>query len=218
MKRKNSGFTLIEILIAIGILIVGLGGVLVLFPAGLHSTKKAVEETQSTLIAESVHSSFMSSMQILNSEPLNTSKGKFKFFYDGIDSGLSFILPVEVNGDDEAIFDSDGGMKPLGFETADTSDDSTFIPGIRDANAVCNLGTGFVAESVPTLPYNITVSDEDNHLSQYSFSLEIQSPTLEKQTPLTLFDIIIRIFRAGKLIYRAKTQVFVSPPPGNPGS
>ncbi|BBM82054.1 type IV pilus modification PilV family protein [Candidatus Uabimicrobium amorphum] len=219
MKKTNSGFTLIEILIAIGILIVGLGGVLVLFPAGLHSTRKAVQETQSTIIAESVHSSFMSSMQVLNTQPLNVSKGKFKFFYDGINAGTDFILPVEVNGSDEAVFDANGAMKPLGLieDPNNPDNDSTFIPGIRDGDAVCNLGVGFVAANASTLPYNVTVSNEDSHLSQYSFNIEIQSPTVAKQMPSTLFDIIIRIFRSGKLIYKAKTQVFVSPPPGNPG-
>lgn len=217
IKRKHSGFTLIEILIAIGILVVGLGGILVLFPAGLTSTKKAIEETQATLLAESIHSSFMSSIQILNSQPVNVSKGKFKFFYDGINAQTDFRLPVEVNNNGEAIVDGDGFMQPLGFFDTDKSNDSTFIPGILDGNVRCNLGTGFQAGNASTLPYNVTISNEDNHISQYQFTIEIQSPTAEKQTPNTLFDVIIRIFRSNKLIYRVKTQVFISPPPGNPG-
>ena len=222
-SKANDGFSLVEILIAVGILVIGLTGILVLFPAGLFSTKKAIDETQATLIAESVYDSFSSSMQIFNAEPLTLSKGKFEFIYDGIPSGRKFVLPVLRSGNDVE-FDANGLLQPLGLINADPSDDSTFIPGIDDSTERCQLGRGYNLDDPSTLPFNVTVSQEDNYLEQYSFNLEIKSPAplpSEDGSPapvmnISLYDIIIRIFRKDQLVYRVKTQVFISPPPGNP--
>jgi prepilin-type N-terminal cleavage/methylation domain-containing protein len=54
MRRQNSltGFTLVEILLALAILGVGLVSVLSLFTAGLHSTKSALDMTRAGLTAQ----------------------------------------------------------------------------------------------------------------------------------------------------------------------
>jgi len=51
---RRGGFTIMEILIATTILVVGLLGVLALFPAAIHTGKVAVQETTAAAIAKSV--------------------------------------------------------------------------------------------------------------------------------------------------------------------
>ncbi|MBN1421281.1 MAG: prepilin-type N-terminal cleavage/methylation domain-containing protein [Planctomycetes bacterium] len=53
-RPRRHGFTIMEILIATTILVVGLLGVLALFPAAIHTGKVAVEETTAAAIAKSV--------------------------------------------------------------------------------------------------------------------------------------------------------------------
>ncbi len=52
--RRNAGFTLIEILIAMVILMVGLIGILAVFPAALKAANQAVQDTYAAAIAQSV--------------------------------------------------------------------------------------------------------------------------------------------------------------------
>jgi prepilin-type N-terminal cleavage/methylation domain-containing protein len=52
--RRQSGFTLMEILLAIGILAVGITSVLFLFTMGARSHRRAVDRTRSALLAETV--------------------------------------------------------------------------------------------------------------------------------------------------------------------
>jgi len=52
--RPQGGFTLIEILLAIGILALGITAVLFLFTMGARAHKRALDRTQSALLAETV--------------------------------------------------------------------------------------------------------------------------------------------------------------------
>jgi prepilin-type N-terminal cleavage/methylation domain-containing protein len=53
-RRNSEGFTLIELLIAIFILAVGLVFVFSLFPVGIYSTRENIDDTQASLVAQSV--------------------------------------------------------------------------------------------------------------------------------------------------------------------
>lgn len=57
MRKKEKGFTLIEILLALTILLIGIAGILVLFPLGLSATKDTIEDTVAANLAESITSS-----------------------------------------------------------------------------------------------------------------------------------------------------------------
>ncbi|MHC4660675.1 MAG: type IV pilus modification PilV family protein [Planctomycetota bacterium] len=54
MKRRRHGFTLMEILIALTILMVGLMGVMAIFPLGVRYTAEIGEETLGAVICENV--------------------------------------------------------------------------------------------------------------------------------------------------------------------
>ncbi|RME03004.1 MAG: hypothetical protein D6805_08085 [Planctomycetota bacterium] len=54
MKQKTSGFTILEILIAIVILVVGILGIMAIFPKAIDTASKSVEETYAGIIAQSV--------------------------------------------------------------------------------------------------------------------------------------------------------------------
>jgi len=49
---KYKGFTLIEALVAIAVLLIGILGVIQLFPAGLNSSRTSKEETMATNLAQ----------------------------------------------------------------------------------------------------------------------------------------------------------------------
>lgn len=49
---KKQGFTLVEILIALAILVTGIIGIINLFPVGLDATKKAVDISNVSIVAQ----------------------------------------------------------------------------------------------------------------------------------------------------------------------
>ncbi|MBI1852650.1 MAG: prepilin-type N-terminal cleavage/methylation domain-containing protein [Planctomycetes bacterium] len=54
MKRGDRGFTLIEMVVALGVLLVGMVSVLALFTTAISLHKEAIDQTESSLIAEQV--------------------------------------------------------------------------------------------------------------------------------------------------------------------
>lgn len=70
-RRAHSrrGLTLIEILIALIILMVGLVGIFALFPVGIKSTQESVEDSTAALLAESFHHALIAAMRA--SRPAN---------------------------------------------------------------------------------------------------------------------------------------------------
>jgi hypothetical protein len=55
IKRVSStGFSLVEVVVALGILVMGIGGVLAMFAAAVNSHRRAIEQTTTALIADTV--------------------------------------------------------------------------------------------------------------------------------------------------------------------
>ena len=50
--RSNTGFTLLEILIALAILVIGVAAVINLFPIGLHASKRAADFTMVAILGQ----------------------------------------------------------------------------------------------------------------------------------------------------------------------
>lgn len=82
-NNKQKGFTLIEILLSLGILALGLSGILTLFPVGLDAGQKAIQDITSTLIAESLMDVLRAS--ILQKHP----DGSLPFIFDGVNNSVS---------------------------------------------------------------------------------------------------------------------------------
>lgn len=92
----RDGFSLIEILIALIVLVVGLVGIVVLFPVGLQNTQAAVGDTMAANVAESVHAALVSAHRTVKPSasvppgrptatlihdlfPCNDGAGRYKF-------------------------------------------------------------------------------------------------------------------------------------------
>lgn len=78
-SHRRSAFSLVEILVALGLFAMAISGLLALFPVALRTEKESEEETRATLIASGVM------------EALNSSEGKGVL---SIASGMSNNLPT----------------------------------------------------------------------------------------------------------------------------
>lgn len=87
MKHSNNGFTLIEILISMGILALGLSGILALFPIGLDAAQKAIEETNMSIILASLEATLQASMTKV--QPNQTAT--MPFFFEGQREAMNFV-------------------------------------------------------------------------------------------------------------------------------
>lgn len=196
MQKNTHAFTLVEILISMSVLIVGLVGILSLFPVGLNATKKAIEDTNAAMIAESVFASLRAAAQE------TTPNGKIRFFYDGIDNTLN-SYPSGVN-----FKESDLRTKSFGIPapTAPVAI-ASYPTGDALLGSFCRLASG---DPSGNLPYNtrITQSETDNRtgLRQYSFNIQISYPT---ENPKSLYDVVIRINRSDRLIKKFYTQIMI---------
>jgi hypothetical protein len=63
-RRRERGLTLIEILLSLIVMVVGVIGILALFPPALQSSQESVHETQTAIQAESVAHAFKNAIQV----------------------------------------------------------------------------------------------------------------------------------------------------------
>ncbi len=125
-RRAHSrrGLTLIEILIALIILMVGLVGIFALFPVGIKSTQESVEDTTAALLAESFHHALIAAMR--TSRPAN---------------GVADEVPVVMCHDGLPGMRFDGGTShdaTTGLAGGPTLPDNTYVfalPSENDGNA-----------------------------------------------------------------------------------
>ena len=88
-QHRKEGFTLVEILLALCILVIGLVGVLAIFPVGINCSRSAVEQNRAALLAESVKDSLVHGFR--TTPPLNT---KVSFSPGGNSNKVTFFLPT----------------------------------------------------------------------------------------------------------------------------
>ncbi|NUM35274.1 MAG: prepilin-type N-terminal cleavage/methylation domain-containing protein [Candidatus Brocadiae bacterium] len=197
MRNNSKAFTLIEILIAMSILIVGLVGVLALFPVGLNATKKAIEDTNAALIADSVYSALRAAAQ--QTAPNN----KLRFFFDGINKD-EVAFPAAKNFTEGDLRGNYFGIPRHGgaYTTAPAAIDANYTPD--PLTDVCRMARPQGANE----PYNIAVDNDqdEGQLRQYSFHVQISYPTAN---PKSLYDVVIRIYRSNRLIKKFYTQIMI---------
>lgn len=108
-RNRTSGFTLIEILIALTVLVIGLVGILALFPVGIKSSKSAVEDSTTSILAESIKSSIIQSFRLAPPQPAGGST-PIQYYHDGVASGVEFSLPAAAGTPTWVPLNSTGSM------------------------------------------------------------------------------------------------------------
>ena len=183
MRRRatQTGLTLIEILLAISVLVIGIVGLLPMFYAGLAKTKSSVQLSTAAVITSSVTESIKQSMRAdtFTSSEQASGKNWVQYWHSGGPRDLFFQLPqtgsllgdppyaVEVPGD---AVDSPGGSK-VGFD-------------------VFGLG----AKESAGYPLNIpTTNPEKDQLSSYQFNFRIR-PTSKPHLD-NVYEFVIRVYR-----------------------
>lgn len=224
MRSSRTGFTLMEILIAMGVLLVGLIGILKLFPEGLKAGAKAIEETNAALLAESLYASLRTSAQRVKPyENTVTNSGKLIFFFDGVDITQN-VYPRKDDAYFRKITTSSGmSGKTFGIPRFHNSNGGTTQTPVTDGTPIdifaANNKTNYLAleedfckigqkrESnnyifnVMRGSDNDTAIDEANikrdgkSLGQYSYNIQILCPT---SNPTSLYDVIIYIRRENR--------------------
>lgn len=83
-RRGESGFTLMEILVAIFVLAIGLAGIMSVFPAGIKWGNETVKDTYSSILAQSVVDAFKVCLRENRFEDPETGHPYIVFDHDGI--------------------------------------------------------------------------------------------------------------------------------------
>ncbi len=84
ISTRESGFTILEIMIATAILVVGLMGLLALFPAAMKSGTITIQDTQAALIARSVEQAIREGIENRKGQEENGYHTYFLFQHDGV--------------------------------------------------------------------------------------------------------------------------------------
>lgn len=113
MRNLRAGFTMVEILIAIMVLLVGLVGILVLFPVGINAARLAAQDSMGGVIAESVEEALIDAMHSATVYGASA--------YDRIEVALIHAGVPSVTGSDIYRF-------PLPSNVGDSADHPTGSP------------------------------------------------------------------------------------------
>lgn len=181
-RRPQAGMTLIEILLAIAVLVIGIVGLLPVFLAGLSNTGKAVTKSASTVIINSVAESVRHSMR---SDSFTTTErlsgtNRVQYWHDGVATGLYFQLPQTGS--------ARGLGVPFEFEVPFTATDSLGAPIKTPAERVFRLGGG--TGGAYDLP--VTDTSKDN-LGTYSFNFKVRA-TSEPHID-NVYEFVVRCYR-----------------------
>lgn len=169
-RSGSSGFTLIEILLALVVLTVGLCGLLALFPVGIKSNKESTEDTMAAMVAESAYQSIVRGMRESNGLVVT-------FKHDGLPAGTyTATLPVVVGA--RLWYPTQGppGTDPSG---------QVFLLG-QNGDAITNSILDITDQTVPPPQ----MKDPSESYRQYSYDVEFT-----RQQAGGLFQLVIRVYR-----------------------
>lgn len=216
--RRDRGMTLLEILLSLLVLVLGVMGVLALFPPGIQSATESMEDTNAAVIAESVAHALTNSMRFAVQDP-NTKAWRVVFTHD---LGAKNTVKVKYEFELPLLADpsaTDGGWKHYPSTSSPPQpDQGGALPANMDYDAV---DTYFTLAGDPWLKETTDnvkdINDRTDTYSQFGFSLDIrkvntlehlispqpqnnpstQQPwTKDDLEPLTrLYEVRINIFR-----------------------
>jgi len=187
-RRFRAGFTLIEILIALVVLLVGIVGILALFPVGIESTRTAVQDSHAAILAESIHHAIVIGMR-------EASGTDVTLVHDGCPNDpmrYTFTLPTAPaveHHPSSAITGYAGPGAPRIFQLGRRTGDGQAEAAVEDPLADIRG-----AES--TAPADAsTGSDATIDYAQYYWDFYISQMTDASGGTLPLYQFRIRIWR-----------------------
>ncbi len=192
----NKGLTLLEILMAVIILLLGLVGILSLFPAGIRSTNESVEERMAAFVADSVKEALNIAARSSNPEDtVNGKPAKLKFTHDGVEekkSPFEFTLPLPSDPPVLRYF----AYTPEGMKELTPEEERNYKPKkifkLASDTFIKALYDSVVKGNDPTDPYQqwgylFTINRIDD--------IRPSSETGSKFKPRSLYDIKINVYR-----------------------
>ena len=222
MKRsKQRGMTLIEILLALIVMVLGVLGILRLFPPAMELARESMEETNAALIGESVAQALTNAMRLsvydtAKSQTLVTLThdlqiGSTKMKY-------RFVLPkIEKSGDPQWIHFP-------GTATPSDPDPGLLLPNAwnaEDDNRIFMLaGDGWLKQTTDTVR---NTNDPTDSYGQFAFSFDIRkvftmeymlrpTPQPDPANPNTNYtektlDPMMKLYEFRVYIFRASQQM-----------
>lgn len=155
--RNTAGFTLIEILISLVLLMVGIVGILSLFPVGIKNVTDSVEDSTAANLGQSLYNAMTEAMRRPN------AAGKIVFSHDGLQSvgpqTYTFDLPAAV------------GVIAL-HPTPGSGTDST----LQTFQLGMDARTSAILTDITTPPGWSAGGDPTEPMRQYSYQFEVQKP------------------------------------------
>ncbi|MFA5793943.1 MAG: prepilin-type N-terminal cleavage/methylation domain-containing protein [Candidatus Brocadiia bacterium] len=198
MGKKKNGLTLIEILVAMIILLIGVVSVLSLFPSAMLSTKRSLNDTISARIAESVCNALTIAMR--TSTPCNIKDkkpGQATVVHDGLtgaDSSYTFALPLPVDpAPAKPRLFSHPAANPLNADSASPEPTGAFQLGSSDfiKKVIDNIkSSGDPTELYDQFAFTFTVSRVDDD--------RLATETGDSFKPMPLYQFGVKIYRVPK--------------------
>ncbi len=181
LRKSQAGFTLIEILISLVLLMVGICGILSLFPVAIKNVSDSVEDSAASNLAQSLYAAMTEAMR----RPV---AGVVYLTHDGLPSGqVNFPLPTTVAA--PVLYPAPGGGTDPTLQVYQLGTDT------RTKNQVDNIKkpAAWSAGGDPSEP-----------TQQYSFQFEVSKPpesvivvdTAGTTTNLPLYQFRFVIYRS----------------------
>lgn len=143
MRRTDriAGFTLVEILIAMAVFLIGVVAIIGVFPEGLKTTSKSVDDTVAGYVVQSIRDALVDSIRrnVKDVENDNADDGYWvRWFHDGLPAtGATYRLPRTFSID---AFDQSGPPNYWG----DTGSPITYqMPDYFGGVGASDIGNGF---------------------------------------------------------------------------
>jgi hypothetical protein len=204
-RRREGGLTLIEIMLSLLVMVLGLLGILAVFPVGLQSSSESVEETYGAVLSESVGHAFKTAVLFGQYDTI-TSEWTCVMAHDmksmGTTVRFTFVLPKLA--DNWKHYPGGGAIDKGKTPDPDPEKDSHFDLGgdqwtyaivqnvktVNDPTDPWNqFAFSFVVKKINTLKYLIEPTPQPNPATGAAYTLSDLEPMTK------LYELRVRVFR-----------------------